>query len=279
MTDSARPFAGQVALIATMHGKERALAPPLQAIGFDVHTAGDLDTDRFGTFNGEVERTGTMLDAARAKVQAAARAWRARADWVIASEGAFGPSRAVPFLAEGRELLLAWRPCDRLEVTVHRTSFETNFAQVEAAGPGVLDAFLERAGFPDHAVIVKGGGAVLAKGVQDRAALDRLVAEAAGAVRIETDMRAHLNPTRMGEIARAAEDLTRRLASACPACSAPGFGLTGVKRGLPCSACGTPTDRMIAEIHACPACGQEALKARADGLEAADPGQCPACNP
>jgi hypothetical protein len=272
------PFAGQVALIATLHGKARALTPALEALGFEVRVADGLDTDRFGTFTGEVERAGTMLDAARAKAQAAL-ALSAQADWVFASEGAFGPSAVVPMLAEAKELILAWRPADGLEVTVLRTSFETNFAHLDDPAAETLDGFLGRAGFPDHAVIVKAGRAVLAKGVQDRAALDHLLAEAAGPVRLETDMRAHLNPTRMGEIAKAAQDLAQRLATPCPACTAPGFGLARVERGLPCSACGTATEKVIAEIHACPACGHEAREARADGLAAADPGECPACNP
>jgi len=272
------PFAGQVALIATMHGKAAALAPALEALGFEVRVAPGLDTDRFGTFTGEVERTGTMLDAAREKVQAAL-AVAGEADWVFASEGAFGPSAAVPMLAEAKELILAWRPGDDLEVSALSASFDTNFAHLDDPALQALDAFLERVGFPDHAVIVKAGGAVLAKGVQDRAALERLIGGAEGPVRIETDMRAHLNPTRMGEIAKAAQDLAQRLATPCPACAAPGFGLARVERGLPCSACGTPTERVLAEIHVCPACGHEARKPRADGLEAADPGECPACNP
>jgi hypothetical protein len=272
------PFAGQVALIATMHGKERALAPALEALGFSVRVAGSLDTDRFGTFAGEVERIGTMLDAARAKARAAVSR-PPGADWILASEGAFGPSAAVPMLAEGKELILAWRLSDDLEVTALRTSFETNFAHIDAPDAPALDAFLERADFPGHALIVKAGGQVLGKGVQDRAALDRLIGSAKEPVRLETDMRAHLNPTRMGEIARAAEDLAARLASPCPHCSAPGFGLARVERGLPCSACGAATGRVRAEIHACPACGHERRKPRADGLEAADPGECPACNP
>ncbi|MFP4519641.1 MAG: hypothetical protein ACLFQ5_09305, partial [Oceanicaulis sp.] len=78
------PFAGRTALIATMHGKVAALAPPLEALGFTVEAATGLDTDRFGTFSGEIERTGNMLEAARAKARAAFAHAGGRADWVIA---------------------------------------------------------------------------------------------------------------------------------------------------------------------------------------------------
>lgn len=271
------PFNGRTALIATMHGKEAALRPPLEALGFTVDVAAGVDTDRFGTFSGEVERAGDMLEAARAKAQAAFSLTAGAADWVVASEGAFGPSPAAPFLAEARELIFAWRPADGLEVVEHRVSFETNFAAEDLAAGGDPSAFLARAGFPGHAVIVRAGDAVIAKGVTDAAELDAAVA--GRAVRLETDMRAHLNPTRMGEIARAGEALARRLASACPVCRSPGFGLARVERGLPCAACGTPTALVRAEIHACPACRHEAARPRADARREADPGECPACNP
>ena len=276
--NAARPFAGQVALIATMHGKQAAIGPALEALGFKVRVADGLDTDRFGTFTGEVARSGTMLEAARAKARAAF-ARHPEVDWIIASEGAFGPSAAVPMLAEAKELILAWRPRDDLEASAMRASFETNFAHVDDPDAAALDAFLTRIGFPEHAVIVKAGGQVLAKGEQDRAALAGLLDDAGGPLRLETDMRAHLNPARMGEIAKAADDLGARLASACPACGAPGFGRVRTEPGLPCAACGARTDRVRAEIHACPACGHEDRRSRADGLQAADLGECPVCNP
>lgn len=277
MIDTTRPFDGRTALIATMHGKAAALSPPLERLGFRMETAIGLDTDRFGTFTGETPRAGDMLEAARAKARAAFEASDRTADWVLASEGAFGPSRAVPFLIDARELILAWRPADGLEVVESRTSFDTNFAAEELALDADPSAFLDRIGFPEHAVIVRAGGGIVAKGVTERADLDALIA--GRAVRLETDMRAHLNPTRMGEIARAAEALAKRLASPCPACAAPGFGLARVERGLPCAACTTPTDLVRAEIHACPACGHEAARPRADGRAEAEPGECPACNP
>ena len=62
------PYHKTVAVLATMHGKERVIAPILeQGLGLRVALALGLDTDRFGTFSREVERTGSQLDAARAK--------------------------------------------------------------------------------------------------------------------------------------------------------------------------------------------------------------------
>ncbi len=62
-------YEGEDAVLATMHGKERVISPPLESEpGLGVSLADGLATDRFGTFTREVERTGLQLDAARAKI-------------------------------------------------------------------------------------------------------------------------------------------------------------------------------------------------------------------
>jgi len=272
-------FGGQVALIATAHGKQAALAPPLTSLGFTVKTAEGFDTDRFGSFSGEVGRQGDMLNAARAKARAAFVYSGLTADWVIASEGAFGPSRAVPMLAEAKELALAWRPTDDLEVVATRASFETNFGHLDVTPAADLEDFLGRIGFPEHALIVRVGERIAAKAVTSQERLVCMLKEADAPVRLETDMRAHLNPTRMGEIATLAQMLAERLATPCPSCAAPGFGCTGIEQGLPCDACATPTDLVLRERWSCAACGYNEARPRGDGRTAADPGECPACNP
>lgn len=279
MSGAKAEFSGRVALIATAHGKDAAFAPPLHRLGFTVRTVESFDTDRFGSFSGEVERQGDMLSAARAKARAAFVHAGQSADWVIASEGAFGPSRIVPLLAEAKELALAWRPESDLEVVATRASFETNFGHLDVTPQADVDGFLGRVGFPEHALIVRAGDAVLAKAVTSRADLDHALASAAAPIRLETDMRAHLNPTRMGEIAKLADTLTERLATPCPNCAAPGFGRTGIETGLPCDACGTPTDLVLREVWSCGACCHSETRPRADGRRSADPGECPACNP
>jgi hypothetical protein len=66
------PLRGRTIAIATMHGKEAVLAPPLrQRLDIECVLARGLDTDAYGTFVGEVARRGTALDAARAKARAA----------------------------------------------------------------------------------------------------------------------------------------------------------------------------------------------------------------
>ncbi|MDI1366436.1 MAG: hypothetical protein PSX79_16525 [bacterium] len=87
-------------------GKDRAIGPVLeQGLGLRVALAMGLNTDRFGTFSRDVERTGSQLDAARAKI-AAGFEYAPYARVGVASEGSFGPHPQIPFLPLGRELVL-----------------------------------------------------------------------------------------------------------------------------------------------------------------------------
>lgn len=277
------PYRGRWAAIATMHGKERAIAPILCG-WFDMAltTVPGVDTDAFGTFTGEVARQGTMLDAARAKAQLAIA--RTGASIGIGSEGAFGPDPELPLMASGRELLVLREAASGHEIVVMRRT-RTNFDYV-TVGPGdSIEVFLGRIGFPDHAVVVRADrpdGPPATKGLtrhEDVAAALQAVFEANGRARVETDMRAHLNPTRMGSIARLARALAARTARRCPSCGLPGFGITGVERGLPCRDCGAPTRRIRAEVHACGSCGYWMLRKQRSNAFRAEPSCCESCNP
>jgi len=61
-------FVNRVAVLATMHHKEKVIAPIIeQELGIKVIVPQDFDTDRFGTFTREVKRTGNQIEAARLK--------------------------------------------------------------------------------------------------------------------------------------------------------------------------------------------------------------------
>lgn len=64
----------------------------------------------------------------------------------------------------------------------------------------------------------------LIKGIRDQGELERALGRCAkasseGLVQLETDMRAHGNPTRLRVLRTLAFRLVRRVASPCPACS------------------------------------------------------------
>jgi hypothetical protein len=269
------PYAGRRVALATQHGKERALAPPLaRRLGLTVDAVA-IDTDAFGTFTGTVARAGTAAEAALAKARAGMAA--SGLPLGLASEGSFGPHPWLPFGAGGVETLAFVDPQRGLELTLSWVSRRTNFAHLDIADGGDIAPFLARIGFPAHALVVKSAdGAVLATGVQDMGALSGL---AWPGNRLETDMRAHMNPTRMAAIRALAGRLAARLAMLCPACGCPGFGQVDVLRGLPCSSCSQPTQGVMAIIDGCNACGHRETRPRPDGVNAASPAACDWCNP
>jgi hypothetical protein len=97
--------------------------------------------------------------------------------------------------------------------------------------------------------------------------------------RLETDMRAHMNPTRMTAIRALAGRLAARLAALCPDCGAPGWGQVDLLRGLPCSSCNQPTQGVMAIIDGCTVCQHRETRPRPDGVTAASPASCDWCNP
>ena len=281
------PYRNTTAVLATMHGKECAVAPPfVDYLGLTVKPSIGLETDQLGTFSGEIPRHGTMLEVALRKARLGMRA--AGLPVGLASEGTFGPHPAVPFFPVGMELLVFVD--EGRDLIVHESLVDdaTNFAHCEVAPGESIASFLDRIGFPAHGLIVRPNAGdplqALTKGVTSRTDLERAI-QAAGAVspdgmaRLETDMRAHLNPTRMRSLGVLADRLAQRLATPCPACSAPGFGRVGVRTGLLCEACGEPTEMVVAEVFGCVTCDHRDERARGDGARQAPARSCPECNP
>ena len=286
------PYRGRVVALATKHGKERAIGRPLQAaLGLEVMVPPNLDTDALGTFSGEVERVGTPKEMALRKARLGMAA--AELPYGLASEGSFGPHPFIPFLPIGQELLIFVDDVLGIELSEFLIVEDTNFNHQIVAPGDDLTGFLQGIGFPSHAVIARPNIArpnatwdrqLLFKGLTELATLKEAIAASAatspdGRAHIETDMRAHLNPTRMASIRRLAFRLARRLATVCPACGTPGWGRIDVELGLPCMDCGTLTDLVRAEILGCTACDHRSAHPRPDGRSHAEPGQCPYCNP
>ena len=163
---------------------------------------------------------------------------------------------------------------------------KTNFAHVLAASWEEAEAFARQAGFPEHFLVVRPeqeNDPRLRKGIADgvalRAAFDEAHAQSdSRRVFLETDMRAHANPTRMEMIRLAAEDLVKKLRSPCPSCGLPGFGIVERLAGLPCEDCGAPTRETRAEIHGCLKCAHRVTQERTD-MTSASAGRCDYCNP
>jgi len=266
---------------ATKHGKERQFGPRLsRVLGVRVAVA-ELDTDQLGTFTGEIPRILDQHETARKKARWALDHTGAR--YGLSSEGSFGPHPQIPFIATGLELAVFIDDKEDLEINEFLRTTETNFAQLTTTEVSIPVSFLDRVQFPSHALIVSPSPNIgpFIKGIQDNEELRDAIASTiatAGTATLQTDMRAHLNPTRQLCLEKLAERLAIRLSARCQRCQARGWGIVEVTVGLPCEWCGSATN-MIASEHF--ACSRGECKHRAeiavDGL--ASPGDCPRCNP
>lgn len=281
-----QPYRGRQVVLPTLHAKSQAIAPAFaERLGAQV-VEHPCDTDRFGTFSGEVTREGTALDAARRKV---AQAFAdTDAELALASEGSFGPHPETGFIPAGQELLHFADRARDFALTVSLTTAETNYRMAEVDSLDALTEFAQRARFPSHALILATGPRDaqrrILKGIRDETALAQAFANlqresGETAVWVETDMRASHNPTRMAAIAQLAQTLATRLDTPCPACGLPGWGQVDALTGLPCAWCGTPTRLVHSVVHGCVKCGHSERRERPDGRATADPGHCPECNP
>jgi len=289
MAESLFKFKGCLAVLATMHSKEQAIAPVLEEmLGLRVEVLQGVNTDRFGTFTREVPRPGTQLETARLKARAALAA-APQAAFGLASEGSFGRHPWMPFVAGGRELIVLMDRDAGLELVGADLTAETNYESRLVSSVAEALAFAHDIGFPAHAVVVMGvhnGEPDVLKGVYKglttpeslETAVHELLGRG-GMAHIESDMRAHVNPTRMQAIERAARDLARLALSGCPRCGRPGFDVVERQGGLPCAACGLPTRRIRLEIVGCVGCGFRQERLPATGQTPASPGECDACNP
>jgi len=278
------PYRGCTAALLTQHGKERVIGPVLHAVlGCRVEHVQGYDTDLLGTFTREIPRAGTQLEAARRK----ARQGMALSGLPlgIASEGAFGPDPIIGLCPWNVEVIVWIDDLSGIEV-VGRAQGKANFAHALVSDWTAAEAFARQWSFPEHFLVLRPHSDEdprIHKGICCWSELETAFAKALhqslnGAVFIETDVRAHANPSRQDNIRLATEDLAARLRSPCPACEAPGFWVVDRIAGLPCEACGAPTDETRAEVLGCVSCMHRILRDRA-GAQLADPGRCDHCNP
>lgn len=267
-------------VIATMHGKEKVLAPVMeQHLGVRCEVV-PIDSDAFGTFSGEVERSGTPVEAALQKCHAAFE--KTDATLALASEGSFGPHPVIGLVPGNEEwLVLLDRHTNRHIVARHITT-ETNFAGQQVTNFTELNAFARRVGFPSHALLLKDRETSFSKcfkGIVTEEALQNCFAALGHTAWAETDMRAMHNPTRMKAIEAAAHKLAAKLLSRCPHCHEPGFAVTDAIEGLPCELCNQPTRGILFHVYTCTACGHREERVPPQRKAFQDAMYCDYCNP
>lgn len=272
-------YLGRRAAFFTQHGKEKVVAPTLEAaLGCKVSHVTGYDTDLLGTFTRDIPRAGSQIEAARKKARLGMEL--SGLSLGLASEGSFGPDPMVGTFPWNVEFLILIDDGRGLEV-VGVAQGEANFSHLLTDDWAAAKAFAKQAGFPAHHLVVRPESEYdprIRKGIAAWAELEAVFAwalaeSANGRVFVETDVRAHANPTRMDNIRLAAEDLVKKLCSLCPACGTPGFWIVERVDGLPCEACGAPTRETRAEVHGCVKCAHRETRERAD-RQYADPGRC-----
>lgn len=288
MAKGASWFEGRTVVIATMHQKEQAIAPLLEEVlGVRVMVPSSLNTDEFGTFTRDIPRAGTQREAARRKAEAALDL--TGETLAIASEGAFVPHPAVPWIGCDRELVVLVDRQHQLELVGEVLSTETNHAHQAVRSVDEALTFAEKTGFPAHGLVLmpQAQGAKSDEIIKGIRTVDELVTQvqaaltttSMGTVHLETDMRAMHNPTRMRVIAQATQNLLEAIASTCPECGAPGFTVVEQIPGLPCGLCGLPTGQVYQSRLGCQVCGATRNVMFPNQITAADPAHCSYCNP
>ncbi len=279
ITHLSHPYQGIKAVITTQHAKEKLVAPALTRLGIElIHH--NFDTDSLGTFSGEIPRTNPQRETALQKARIGMKA--TGLNYGVASEGSIGADPLVPFINSAIESIAWIDDAIGLEIVEFERGTEVVAVKTEVSSIGELDDFLERADFPRHALIVyptsKNGP--IYKGLRDLVALEDAISTVIknGKAIIESDLRAHMSPSRSEVIERCAEKLAYRLAQLCSECGAPGFGTVGNVYGLKCDLCGELVRRAIrGEIQGCAKCDhrEEKLNGKTDVSAA----QCERCNP
>lgn len=275
----------QTAALLTQHGKERILGPLLWSeLGCTVAHVTGFDTDQLGTFTRDQARPGSQLDAVRRKAEMGMSL--SGLPLGLASEGAFVLDPHVGMLPWNIEMVI-WIDRERDLEIVGLAQGEAHDHQRLVSDWPSLQQLAAQADFPAHGLVLRPDGPDDPRFVKDLADLSALEAafhalhsqSAQGQVFVESDLRAHRNPTRQALIRRAGEDLIAKLQSACPRCATPGYAAVSHVPGLKCRACGTPTRLPLATLWRCGRCSHEERKALKASPLWADPSRCEFCNP
>jgi hypothetical protein len=277
-------FQGRSLIIATKHSKERVISPIIQeTLQTECFVDLTFDTDQLGTFTGEVDRIDDAVTTARLKCVMAME--KNKCDLGIASEGSFGNHPELFFTSANHEVLLFIDQKNKIEISEQSLSTETNYYGNTIQNESELIAFSTRVLFPSHGIILRKSSletVEIYKGIMDWETLIkyyRKLSSKYGDIYAETDMRAMCNPTRMAHIQELTRKLVLKIASYCPSCHFPGFGVTDVVSGLPCALCQFPTQSTFEYIYTCQSCNHIKSERYPHKKTTENPMYCQNCNP
>jgi hypothetical protein len=252
-------FSNRKIIIATKHQKEKVIAPLLEKhLEVECFVPKNFDSDRLGTFSGEVERLDDPITTLRKKCLMAMD--ENNYDLGIASEGSFGAHPSLYFVPANDEFIILIDKKNNIEIIAREISTNTNFYADTITSETDLKLLANKVSFPTHGLILRKSKYdynTIYKGITDWDLLTNIFHELMnqfGSVYIETDMRAMMNPTRMNIIEKATGKLIEKIKSKCPMCKTPGFSITESKQGLPCENCQLPTRSVLSYLYTCNKC-------------------------
>lgn len=276
-------YKDQYCSLNTLHSKSKAISDPfLKILGIKI-VEQNGDTDQLGTFSGEVERPGNLFEVLKKKCEMGIDLSDFKLG--LASEGSFGPHPVLPFLPCDYESLIFIDKEKDFFLYESLLSEKTNYEFQNIKNEDSFFDFAKAVKFPSHGVIIRplewDDKSIVFKGIQTFEGFKNAFticqkASSSKIIRVETDMRAHMNPTRMTVIRQLAKKLSLRLKILCPGCGMPGWGIVRVLKGLECTECKLPTEKIKEETFGCVKCNFEQSFRKEDN---ADPESCVFCNP
>lgn len=277
-------FSDRIAALGTKHSKELVIGPTLkELLGLNVKIPNNFDSDKFGTFTGDKKRQNTQKDTAKLKAKEAMEILDL--DIGIGSEGSFNSDPNYPSLIMNTEVVVLIDK--RYGFEVYGISNEiVDYAHATSVHniQELLD-FAKTINFPKCAIVLRESDknhSDMIKGIRDMSELKKhseKMFENYNSIWVETDLRAHVNETRMAHIKKATINLAENINRCCPQCDRPGFSLVTIKRGLPCEACNRPTGLILSEVYKCDGCGFENTLMYPNVATTAYSGYCDYCNP
>ena len=272
------------AALGTKHNKQVVIGPLFKKhLGMEVVIPNSFDTDTFGTFTRDVTRLNSQKNTAALKARAAMK--ELGLDIGIASEGSFGPHPLVPFGTANTEIVVFIDAKNKLEIYGMHVEAAPYAQSGIVSSVDEIISFARSIDFPQHGIVMRPGEKKyegMVKGIKDEAELEsaaKLLLANHKTIWVETDLRAHVNESRMQHIALATQDLISNIQRLCPQCDMPGFHRIASKPGLPCEHCTRPTGLPLADTYQCDTCGHTNEVQFPDNKETAYAGYCDYCNP
>ena len=151
-------YSGSSVVLTTKHGKSSAIAPVfLEILGASV-VEYNADTDKLGTFSGEIDRKENALECARKKCEWAFNTFGNKFDCALASEGSFGPHPFIPFFPCDHEILYFIDRQRGFHLHLSHLSEKTNYRVGSVSSIEELYKFAKSVQFPSHGLILRPHG-------------------------------------------------------------------------------------------------------------------------